>query len=139
MRETLGENNAITILIWDFLFSNGETLVYLATFLGQLYFRRSNFFKLLYSNCFSTTVTLSEQLFRQSSCFFKELRFQKIHFLKPVIFSEYLIFRSKISTKQPLLENRKFLRQLLFRRATFLTEELPRLKISPEELLCRSR
>ena len=135
VRETFGENNVITIFVWDFLFSNGETLLaYLATFSGQLFFRRSKFFKLLYSNCFDTTVTLSEHLFLQSSCLFKELRFRKIHFLRPVILSEYLIFRSETSTEQPLLESREFLRQLLFGTATLLTEELPRIKISPKEL-----
>ena len=58
------------------------------------------------------------------------------------MFSEYLIFWSETSTEQQLLENRKLFRavtQLLFGIATFLAEELLRIKMSAEELLCRSR
>ena len=113
-------------------------LAYLAIFSGQLYFRRRNFIKLLWSNCFGTTVTLSEQLFLQSSCFFKELRFRKILFLASIFFSEYLIFQSENSTKQALLENRKFFRAVTFRNSHILAEELIRTKISAEELLRRS-
>ena len=112
--------NVIPILIWDCLFSNGDfPSSIFATFSGQLYFRRSNFFKLLWSNCFDATVTLSEQLFLQSSCFFKELCFRKIHFLASIIFPEYLIFRSETSSEQPLLENRKFFRAVTFRKSHF--------------------
>ena len=95
-------------------------------FSGQLYFRRRNFFKLLWSNCFGTTVTLSEQLFLQSSCFFKELRFRKIYFLASIFFSEYLIFQSENSTKQAILENRKFFKAVTFRNSHILAEELIR-------------
>ena len=108
-------NLGLFVFKWWFPFS------IFATFSGQLYFRRSNFFKLLWSNCFDATVTLSEQLFLQSSCFFKELCFRKIHFLASIIFPEYLIFRSETSSEQPLLENilRKFFRAVTFRKSHF--------------------
>ena len=99
-------------------------LAYLATFSGQLYFRKRNFFKLLQSNCFDTAVTLSEQLILQSSCFFEELRSRKSHFLASVIFSEYLVFRSETSTEQPLLESRKFFRAANFRNSHFFGEAI---------------
>ena len=80
---------------------------------------------------FKTTVPFSELLFVQSSCFFEELRFQNNHVLAAVIFSEYKLFRSETSTKQPLFENRKFsVGQLLLGTATFLAEELFRVKSS---------
>ena len=85
-------------------------LTYLASFPGQLYFRGSNFFTLLQSNYFDTTVTSSEQLSLQSNCFFEDLRFRKSHFLAAVIFSEYLISRNETATGEPIFENRKFFR-----------------------------
>ena len=94
-------------------------LAYLATFSGQLYFQRSYFFTLLQSNCFGKTVTLSEQLFPQRSCFFEELRFRESPFFAAVIFTEFLIFRKETSTEQPLLENRTFFRAVTFRNSHF--------------------
>ena len=88
-------------------------LTYLATFSGQLYFWRSNFFKLYQSKCFDTTVTLSEELFLPCNCFFEELCFQKIHSLASVFF-RIPIFRSDTSSQQPLLEKRKFFRAVTF-------------------------
>ena len=79
---------------------------YLATFSGQLYFQRSYFFTFLQSKYFDTTVTFSEQLSLQSSCFLGKLPFQKSLFLIAFIFSQYLIFRGQTFTKQLLLENR---------------------------------
>ena len=54
--------------------------------------------------------------FFQSSCllFFEKLGFWKSHFLAAVAFSEYLIFRSDVSTEQLLLENRKFFMAVTF-------------------------
>ena len=55
------------------------------------------------SNYFDATVTFSEQLFLQTSCFFKELLFQNSHFVAVVI-SEQLLFQSKN------LQSKRFLR-----------------------------
>ena len=54
--------------------------------------------------------------FFQSSClsFFEKLGFWKSLFLAAVAFSEYLIFRSDVSTEQLLLENRKFFMAVTF-------------------------
>ena len=114
-------------------------LAFLVNFSRQSYFRRSNVFKLFQSDCFNTSVTLLEQLFLQSSCYFQELLFRKSHFLASVIFSEYLIFWSETSTEQNFLNIGSYLGQLLFGKGTFLAEELLRIKIFTEELLCRSR
>ena len=114
-------------------------LAYLVTLSGELYFRKSCFFRLHQSNYIDTTVTFLEQLFLHSNClFFEKLCFWKSHFLAAVIFSEYLIFRSEVSTKQLILENRKFFRTVLFGTPTILVEELCRINISKEELLFRS-
>ena len=115
-------------------------LAYLATFLGQLYFLRSYFFTHLQSNCFHTTVTLSEQLFLQSSCFFEELRFRKSRFLAAVIFSEQLIFRSKTSTEHPLIENMNSYENMAvtFWNSHFFGGEITQNKVFTEELLCRN-
>ena len=99
-------------------------LAYLATFSGQLYFRKRNFFKLLQSNCFDTVVILLKQLFLQSSFFFEELRFRKSRFLASVIFSECLIFWSETYTEQSLVENRKFFRAVTFRNSHFFGGEI---------------
>ena len=86
---------------------------YVATFSGQLYFRRRYFFILLQSNYFDTTVTFRSSHFFRSSTFFDELLFQNSHFFAAVIFSEQLLFQSETPT-EPLLENRKFFRVVTF-------------------------
>ena len=86
---------------------------YVATFSGQLYFRRRYFFILLQSNYFDTTVTFRSSHFFRSSTFFDELLFQNSHFFAAVIFSEQLLFQSETSTEPPL-ENRKFFKVVTF-------------------------
>ena len=97
---------------------------YVATFLGQLYFRRSYFFTLLHSNFFGTTVTFLEQLYVQNSRFLGEL-------LQNNQFSEQM--------SSQFLRIRSSLRQLSFGTATFFADQLFRIKISIPELLFRSR
>ena len=93
---------------------------YVATFLGQLYFRRSYFFTLLHSNFFGTTVTFLEHLYLQNSCFLGEL-----------------LQNNQLSSQ--FLRIRSSLRQLFFGTATFFADEMFRIKISIPELLFRNR
>ena len=90
-------------------------LAYWATFSGQLYFRGSYFLTLPQH----LTLTLWEHLFLRSSCFFKEARLWKSHFLAAVIFPECLIFRNETSTEQPFCKNSKFFRVATFRNSYF--------------------
>ena len=93
-------------------------LAYVATFSKQLYFWRNYFFILLQSNCFDTKVTFSEYLFLQRCYFFGGSFFLRtVTSLRQSLFLEYLLFQSKTSTKQPLLENRQFFRAGTFRNA----------------------
>ena len=122
MREILAENNVITISIWDFLLSNGETLLaYLTTFSGQLFI----FGEASSSNFFRVTVSTQQSLFWSSyffrvDAFLKGSVFKRFISLNQLFFAAYLIFQSETSTEQPFLDNRKFLRQLVFGTATFL-------------------
>ena len=84
----------------------------------------SYLFILLQSNYFDATVTFLEQLFLHSSYFFEELPFRNSHFLATVIFSEYLLSRSKTSTEQPLLRNRKFIRAATFQNCYLFGREI---------------
>ena len=93
---------------------------YVATFLGQLYFRRSYFFTLLHSNFFGTTVTFLEHLYLQNSRFLGEL-----------------LQNNQLSSQ--FLRIRSSLRQLFFGTATFFADEMFRIKISIPELLFRNR
>ena len=68
-----------------------------ATFSGQLCFWRSYFFTLFQSDYFDTTVTFSEQLFFQSSCFF-------------LLFSEQSLFRSSYFFRIASCSERQFYR-----------------------------
>ena len=104
-------------------------LAYVATFLGQLYLRRS----------FFGVITSTQQLLFRRSCFFSvsaffyKLLFQNRHFFAAVIFfqsSYFLRVKRRIGSS---------LGKLLFRKATFLVEELFRMKISTEELLFWSK
>ena len=90
-------------------------LANVATFSEQLYFWINYFFTCLQRNYFDTTVTFSEQLFLQNSCFFEELLFWNSHFQAAVIFSEKLLLQSETSIEQPLLENKNFFRAVTFR------------------------
>ena len=89
-------------------------LIYIATFSGQLYFRRSYFLPLPQTNYIDTMVTFSGQLFLQSSCFYEELLFQKGHFFAAVTIWEWLYFQSDTSIEQPFPENRSFFRSFSF-------------------------
>ena len=93
----------------------------------------------LFFNYFDTTVTLLKQLFLQSSCFFRSSIFKRLIFLQQLFFSEYLFFGTKPLLSSHFLRIGSYLAQLLFGTATFLAEELLRIKMSREEVLCRSR
>ena len=96
------------------------------------------------SNFFRVTVSTQQSLFWSSyffsvAAFLKGSVFERFISSNQLFFAAYLIFRSETSTKQSSLENRKFLRQFTFRNSDHFLKELPRIKISPEELPCRSR
>ena len=109
-----GKLNVITGLIWfSFFFQIVISLLaYVATFLAQLYYGRSYFFRLFQSNYFDTIVTFrndyffSEGLFR-ISLYKKELLFQSRYFYTASTFSEKLrsaknwFFRKSISALSP--------------------------------------
>ena len=95
-------------------------------------FQYSFIFREVSSHFFRIT---TEQLFLQGVCFCWGASFLEQSLICRVIFSEQLLFKSKTSTKQPQLENRK----LLSGTATFSAEEMFRMKISTEELLFWSR
>ena len=101
---------------YSFFFIAISLLVYVATFSGQLYFWRSNFFTLFQSDYFDTTVTFWGQLFFQNSFFFRAKILQNSHFLRirsslwqllsaTAIFS---LFKIKISKKELLFQSRYF-------------------------------
>ena len=69
------------------------------------------------SSHFFRVTTLTQQLLIRDSCFFP--LFQNSHFFAGVIFSEQLLFRSKNSTEQSLLENRNFFMGVTFRDSFF--------------------
>ena len=114
-------------------------LVYLATFSEELYFCRSHFLTLPQSNCFDTTVTLPEQLFFQSGCFFWGVPFSKEPFPCSSYFFRIPNFSERNFYSSHFLIIGSSLGQLLFGTVTFLPEELLNIKITTEELLCRSR
>ena len=77
------------------------------------------------SNFFRVTVSIQQSLFWSSyffsvAAFLKGSVFERFISSNQLFFAAYLIFRSETSTKQSSLENRKFLRQLLFGTATIL-------------------
>ena len=115
-RKNLFQLNVITItsLIYfvSFLFNSNFTSPICATFSAQIYFGRSFFFTLFQSNYFSRIVSFSELQFLQNNCFF--LLFQNSYFFAGAIFLEKLFLRSKTSTEQSLLENRKFFTAFTF-------------------------
>ena len=114
-------------------------LAYLATFSGQLYFRRSYFFVTFRVTALTQELLFQSSYFFRTAAFLRSSVFEKVISLQLVIYSEYLIFRSETSTEHPLLENGKFFRSVTFWNSHFLAEELRRIKISTEELLFRSR
>ena len=107
--------NVITRLTLDFFQIVISLLVYVATFSEQLYFCRNYFFALLQSNYFHTKSAFSEKLFLCYFSYFFDLFlyfFWVVSFFRTVtssresFFSEQLLFQSKSSTKQLLLDNR---------------------------------
>ena len=108
-------------------------LAYVVTFSGQLYFRRS----------FFRVITSTQQLHFRRSCFFSASAFFTSFFfrtgtsLQQLFFSEQLLFESETSSHHLRIESS--LRKLLFRKATFLVEELFRMKTSTEQLLFWSK
>ena len=107
---------------------------YVATFSGQFYFWRS-YFILFQSNYFDTTVTFSDQLFLQGSCFF----FWGALFSEQSLFSKQLFFQKSYFFGAKLLPSSYFLRIGSSLGQLLLAEELFRIKISTEELPFRSR
>ena len=111
-------------------------LAYVATFSGQLYFRRS-YFTLFQSNYFDTTVTFSGQLFLQNSFFFalfyEQLLFRRSYFFRIASFLERNFYRAGFFWEFEVLYGSYFSEQL------FYPEELFRIKISKEELIFQSR
>ena len=103
-------------------------LAYLASFSGQLHFRRCYFLTLLQSNKLDTIVTLLGQLFLQSSCSFEELLFQNSYF-----------FRVTLLPSSHFVRTENSLGQLLLGTATFSAEELFKIKISTGKLFFRTR
>ena len=83
-------------------------IAYVATFLGQLYFRRSYFFIPLQSNYFNTKDTFSEQLFLQCICFFWRVLFSE----QPILRSSYF-FRIATFFRAKLLASSHHLRTVL--------------------------
>ena len=114
-------------------------LAYVATFSGQFYFWRSYFFTLFQSNYFDITVTFSEQLFLQNSCFLLRSTFFRTVIFSQLFFQNSFFFRAKILQSSHSLRIGSFLGQLLFGTTIFLAEELFRIKISTEELIFQSR
>ena len=100
-------------------------LAYLATFSGQLYFRRNYFFTLFQSNYFRAGAVFS--FFRTVTEQSQELFFQNSFF-----------FGAKIIQSSDFLRIASSLPQLLSGTAIFL-EELFRIKISKKELPFQSR
>ena len=132
----------MSILIWNFLFSNGEfpsrilrDFFRIALFSKKLYFRRNFIFgeAIFYSvtfqeatssHFFSTTTSIwqlhfGSSYFFRAAAFFEELRFRKSHSLAVFIFFRIPIFLSETSTKEPLLENRKCFRAVSSRNSYF--------------------
>ena len=93
---------------------------YVATFSGQLSFRRSYFFK---------TVTFSEHLLFLTSSFFRT-----VNSLRQLFFQSSHFFRGK---KHHLKTGSSLVAKVLFGRAAFLAKELFRMKTSTE--LIRNR
>ena len=127
-------------------------LVYVANFPGQLHFRRSYFFKvsisserLLLGKQFDTTVTFSEQLFLQSSYFFRskllpsscirmcssigQLLFQNNYFFRATFsmqvflhcikFFRISFFNKAASSKKITFQNSYFFRKAILHSAYF--------------------
>ena len=119
-------------------------LAYIATFSGHLYFWRNYFFTLLQSNYFDTTATFfggaisSEQLLFLRCSFFRTVTYSML-ISQQLFFQNSYFFRAKLLPRNHFLRIRRSLRQFLFGTATFLAEELFRIKIYTEELLLRSR
>ena len=82
-------------------------LVHVATFSGQLYFRRSYFFTLLQSSY--TIVTFSQLLFR-SSFFFRASAFLRSSFFRTVTSSQLLFFKNSYFFRVKLLPSSHHLR-----------------------------
>ena len=100
----------ITSLIWNFFQMAISLLAYVATYPGQLYLPQSNYF--------DKKVTFSEQLYLQRCYFFEVLPFSERSPLPRSLFfffPEKLLFQSKTSTDQLLLENRSFFTAGAFR------------------------
>ena len=102
-------------------------LLYLATFSGLFYFRRNYLFTLFQSNYFDTIVTFSEQLFLQSSCFFRGILLSKEPF-RCSSYSNTQFFGAKPLLSSYFLKIESSLGQLIFGTATFVAEELIRIK-----------
>ena len=94
---------------------------------------------------FSNVTISTQQLLFQSSYFFKAAAFgekllsRSVAYLQQLFFQNSYFFRAKLLLSSYHLRIGSSLGQLLFGTATFLAEDLFRIKISTEELLFRSR
>ena len=89
---------------------------YVATFSRTTLFWEKLLLYIFRSNYFDTTVSFSEQLFLENSCFFsftEKSLFRRSYFFRTASFSE------RNFTEQPLLENRKVFTALTFRHSHF--------------------
>ena len=94
-------------------------LAYVATFSG-LYFGRSYFFTLFWSNYFYTTVTFSQELFFQNSFFFGGEILQSSHFLRIESSLRQLLFGAAIFFGGTV-QDKDIEKKLLFQRRYFCT------------------
>ena len=97
-----------------------------------------NFREATSSHFFRVTTSIKQLLFQGSYFFRTDFLFGDAHFSEQSFFIS-VIFQSETSTEQPILRIGSSLGQLLYVTATFLEEELFRIKISTEELLFWSR
>ena len=109
-------------------------LAYLATFSGQLHFRKSYFFTLPQSNYFDTTVNFrgaisSERLLSMRSSDFGTVTSTHQFFLQSFYF-----FGAKLLPSNGFFRIGSSLRKLLFGTANFGVKELPKIKITREKL-----
>ena len=120
-------------------------------FSGQLYFRRRYIFgEALFSKKLYFTALVLEKLLRHNSyifgaaisseqlLFLRSSVFERVIFLQQLFFQNTYFFEAKLLLSSHVLRIGSSLGQLLLGTDTFLADELLRIKISTEELLCRS-
>ena len=127
------------ISIWDFFFQMMISLPSYDDFLMISRLLKDSFnFGEATSSHFRVTTSIKQLLFQGSYFFRTDFLFGDAHFSEQSFFIS-VIFQSETSTEQPILRIESSLGQLLYVTATFLEEELFRIKISTEGLLFWSR